>query len=143
VSVEAGIPICDPWLSDLASPALAGPLEDARDLSDCRDFEAALCLLDEAARRLPAEPALYAARASLLFDLGFPRAAELEYERAVALEPNCAPLWQGLAIVRQHLGLEHEAEKALSNARSIEQDRLGLAFTRGAPADPAGAHPPR
>jgi len=140
-SAEAGIALCDPWLSQLASAALAGTLAEARELANHGDFESALCLLDRAERKLPPEPALHAARASLLCDLGFPRAAELEFERAVALEPGCPELWQGLGIVRLQLGLEHEAEEALSNARGIEENRLELALTHGARSDATSANP--
>jgi tetratricopeptide (TPR) repeat protein len=140
-SAETGIALCDPWLSELASPALAGPLAKAREIAGEGDFEAALCLLDRAGRNLPPEPALHAARASLLCGLGFPRAAELEFERAVALEPGCPELWQGLGIVRLQLGLEHEAEEALTNARGIEENRLELALTHAARSDAAGANP--
>lgn len=138
---ETGIALCDPWLSELASPALAGPLAEAKELADQGDFEAALDLLDRAARTLSPEPALHAARASLLCDLGFPRAAELEFERALALEPDCPELWQGLGIIRLQLGLEHEAEEALSNARGIEENRLEVALTHGARSDATSANP--
>lgn len=133
-----------PWIAELASPGLSTPLEEARARADQGDFEGALELLEE--EGLSPEPALYAARASLLVDLGFPRAAELEYLRALNLDPACADLWRGLGVVRLQLGLERMAESALHNARSIEEHELGLVLTRSsvmsAPDMPKGARPP-
>jgi len=125
-----------PWVAELASPELCVRLDEARALADKRDFEGALKLLDQPGDGLAPEPALHAARASLLVDLGFPRAAELEYVRALNLHPECAHLWRGLGLVRLRLGLENMAESALDNARSIDEHDLGLALTRSSASAP-------
>ncbi len=132
-----------PWVADCATPAMAGRLEQARLRAEKQDFEGALRVLDQAAEDLPPEPALHAARASVLVALGFPRAAEAEYVRALNLDPDCPHLWRGLGFVRLRLGLEQMAENALHNARCLEEAELGLAFSRGTgPESPAARAQP-
>jgi len=111
--------VCGSWLDELASDALAPRLTEARAWARAGDFEGALDVLDEAAEELPAEPALNAARAEVLTAMGFPRAAELELERALVLAPDDGRLWMRLALVQSRLGLATKAEEAMQRARVL------------------------
>jgi len=125
------------WLEEGESPAVAGRL--ARVRSVARDLELSLGLVDRALVDLPGQPALHAARGGLLVEMGFLRAAELEYECAVGLDPARPRSWWCLGLVRHRLGLHHGAEQALTQAFELGmrepellqlQGELRLADTR-------------
>jgi len=125
------------WLEEGESPAVVGRL--ARVRSVATDLELSLGLVDIALVDLPGQPALHAARGGLLVEMGFLRAAELEYQCAVELDPARSRSWWCLGLVRHRLGLHHGAEQALTQAFELGmrdpellqlQGELRLAVTR-------------
>lgn len=107
------------WIEDLATEGFRPWMAEARGLAAIGDLEGVLELLDDAERDLPPEPAVRAARAGVLFEMGFPRAAELELELALELAPDDTRLWWELALVRSHLGLPVKADEARRRAGAL------------------------
>ena len=104
------------WLEAGESSAVCERVEDARVLACARDLDGALELLELGLAELPGEPALHAARGGLMVEMGFLRSAEIDYERATGLDPNCARSWWCLGLVRHRLGLHLRADEALRHA---------------------------
>jgi tetratricopeptide (TPR) repeat protein len=107
------------WLEELATDRFRPRLAQARGLATAGELEAVLELLDVAGEELPPEPAIQATRAGVLAEMGFPRAAELELERALAQAPDDGQLRRALAVVRDRLGLITKADEAQQQARAL------------------------
>jgi tetratricopeptide (TPR) repeat protein len=116
---DGAVELWGAWIEELATDGFRPRLAQARGLAAAGEFEAVLELLDDARAELPPEPAIQATRAGVLAEMGFPRAAELELERALAQAPDDGHLWWALAVVRNRLGLITKADEALQQARAL------------------------
>lgn len=123
------------WLEASEANRRAGRSEDAHDI---------LC---NAIERFPTHLPLIEARAELAQRMGFLRAAQQDYEIALALAPERAALWRCLGEVRLALAQPEAAAPALERAVLLEplhvQGQLLLARAaraRGAESLAAGAY---
>ncbi len=107
------------WVARGATGDAWEALDRAHDYVCCEDLEGAIEILDEALLESPAEPSLLRARGTILAELNFLRAAELELERASGSDPTCPFTWWALGYVRHALGLTNGAAQALRVALEL------------------------
>ncbi|MCZ6598190.1 MAG: tetratricopeptide repeat protein [Planctomycetota bacterium] len=116
------------WVERGVAPGAAELLSEARAEARVGDLESATETLDEALLHFPSDPALLKARGVVFAEMGFTRAAELEFERAAWLDPSCAGVWWALGTMRLALGLSMSAVEAFEHARMLGGDDAELAL---------------
>jgi tetratricopeptide (TPR) repeat protein len=96
-------------------------LESARALWKLDDRDSAKNTLDAGLERWPNDPDILELQADILCDMGFRRAAEMNYCKALEIDPSRADTWLSLARVRMELGLEAGARTACEKRIELGQ----------------------
>ena len=90
--------------------------ETARAMWKLDEPNSAIAILGQGLRYHPESKELHAARGALLAELGYRRAAEVDLERALELDPDQRTVWRQLGEVRLALDLPKKAIPALEEA---------------------------
>ena len=86
------------------------------------DIDGAFEELDSAIHQQPENPVYLSARGHLELQLGFLRAAEVDFEQAIEMDPENAQAWSSLGRTRLELGLYVRAVRALEQAIHLGLD---------------------
>ena len=126
-------------------PARPLGLQCAADALASGRIDDALEELEAGRAAAPEKPLFYAARGYLELCLGYHRAAEGSFERALALEPDDAASWAALGRARLALELHVSATRAFERAIALGRDDathyvLLARALRGAGRSQASAH---
>jgi len=95
-------------------------LETSRALAELGDPDSAEALLSDGVRRFPLNAALYELHGSVLEEIGWRRAAEAAYVKALELQPGLVFSLAGLGRVRLQLGLETAAISPLQRLAELD-----------------------
>jgi tetratricopeptide (TPR) repeat protein len=114
------------WLEVEPDPAGRRALENACLLEQTGEIESAIAALSEVLESGLESASAFDARGALYLSSGFPRAAAGDFQRAVALAPQCARSWYALGHAYETLGLSRQALEALEHARDLGREDAGL-----------------
>ena len=122
----------------LCSPSIRAQSSDqtwqvqVRKLSDSRDWDDALRIVDQQIARSPSDLDIRAWRAQVLTWAARLPEAEREFKEILKIEPGNPDCWMGLATVYLRRGLADEALKAADHAVELDPKRSDLRATRAA-----------
>jgi tetratricopeptide (TPR) repeat protein len=107
------------WLEVEPEPEARPALESACLIEQTGSVEDAIAVLSDAIDDFAGCASLFEARGALYLEMGFPRAAAGDFQRAVALASDHAHGWYALGHAYEVLGLYHQAREALEQALDL------------------------